>query len=486
MFLFPKQTTAATANQNARRKSSVVHHLFVIGSMSLLAGCALGPNYQAPNLSPADAYLNTAQDAISVGRLSNGWLELFDSKELTDLIEKAQSHNHTLKAAYQSVIAARAFARSSRADILPQLDAGIAATSLSESASISPDGISDDIDRYQADFAARWELDLFGRVRKSIRAAAAEAEAQEALYQDVMFTLQADIALHYFQINSLQSEIELVDQSRATRLESFTLVQKRFDTGTVSELDVAQAETLLATAEARHFELQRLQNSLVYSLATLVGETPTTFRFKPTPLNAAPPSVPVGIPSELLTRRPDIRQTERSLAAASERIGIAHASFFPRISISGTLGYSAFKWNKLFRPASEFNGLVSEASVPVFQGGRLRANAKRAKADFEQILEQYRQIAIEAITEVDDLLQSTRLLQAQNDALGRAVIASQRAREISTVQYERGVLDFITALDAERTALDVKQRQTQIQRAQFTNSINLIRALGGSWLKETL
>ncbi len=435
-----------------------------------------------PELEAPDQFLNADALSSRAANPAREWISFFESETLRDLLEAAQSRNHDLKAAYHSVQSARAITRQFRSDARPQIDGSLSGNSFSESAAISSDGISDDGERFDAALSASWELDLFGRIRKSIRSAAANASAQEALYREIMFTLQADVAQLYFRVNSLQSEIELLEKSRDTRQESLKLVKERFATGTVSELDVAQSETLLATAESRLFELQRIQNSLSYALAVLVGETPSTFEFSPEPLTQTPPTIPNGLPGELLTRRPDVQQAEYLLAAASEQVGLAKTSFFPQVSLSGTIGYAAFNWDELFKPSSYLESIGAQGSVPFFRGGALRARLAQNQALYEQRLEEFKQVAIEAITEVDDLLQSTRLLRMQSDSLSQAVNAAQRAREISALQYERGLVDFITALDAERTALDIEQQFVQVQRSQFVNTVNLLRALGGSWL----
>lgn len=451
-------------------------------TLFLLSGCSIIPSPPVPEFDAPNQFLNSDIGSDLRTDPKSEWLSFFESEPLGDLLEKAQTNNHDLRAAYHSVQSARAITRQFRSDNWPQLEGSLSANSFSESAVISPDGVSDDGERYDAALSAGWELDLFGRIRKSIRSAEASAAAQEALYYQIMFTLQADVAQLYFQVNSLQSEIELLEQSRDTRQKSLALIQERFATGTVSELDVAQSETLLATAEARLFELKRVQNSLVYALGTLVGETPATFTFYPEPLTQPLPNIPSGLPGELLNRRPDVKEAEYLLAAVSEQVGIARTSFFPQISLSGAIGYAGFNWDELFKPSSAFENLGAQGSMPFFSGGRLRARLAQNKALYEQRLEEFKQVAIEAITEVDDLLQSTRFLKMQSESLSQAVSAAQRAREISSIQYERGLVDFITALDAERTALDIEQQFVQVQRSQFINTVNLLRALGGSWL----
>ncbi len=457
-------------------------NLLAIGALALLSGCAIIPSPPVPEADAPDQFLNASTQTGASANATEEWASLFDLATLTELLEAAQTRNHTLRAAYHSVQSARAIIRQTRSDGLPQIDGSLSANAFSESAVLSPDGISDSGERYDANVSASWELDLFGRIQRSIRSAAASAAAQEALYQQLMFALQADVAQFYFQARSLQSEIELLEQSRDTRQKSLTLVEERFETGTVSELDVAQSETLLATAEARLFELKRIQNSFVYALGALVAETPSTFTFEPKPLNQTLPEIPKILPGELLTRRPDVRQAEFVLAAAAEQVGVARASFFPQISLSGAIGYAAFDWDELFKPSSYFEDLGAQGALPFFRGGRLRGQLAQNRALYEQRIEEFKQVSIEAITEVDDLLQSSRLLEQQSESLTRAVGAAQRAREISSLQYERGLVDFITALDAERTALDIEQQFVQIQRSQFVNTVNLLRALGGSWL----
>ena len=238
------------------------------------------------------------------------------------------------------------------------MDAGFSGETFERSDALSGTGRGDAGDRFDADGRASWELDLFGQVRRSVEAARANYEAEEVLYSDLMFTLQADVALHYFQINSLQSEIELLERSQETRAESLKLIEQRRRAGTVSELAVAQTASLLATAEARLFAAERIQNSLLYSLAALLGETPATFSYQPEALESAPPAIPAGLPGELLARRPDIRRSERLLAETNALVGVAKAGYFPRITLSGTLGFAVRDWDDMFESISRFESAV--------------------------------------------------------------------------------------------------------------------------------
>jgi len=441
---------------------------------SIFSGCRTIQHSEPPSEETPSAFVNsTGSDAPQIAH----WRELFRSDELDRLLDKAKSNNLNLQAAWESVQASQAIVKRFRSEGLPQANAGGSAERFDNADSLG----GDSGDRFDADLRASWELDLFGRVRNSVKAAVADAAAEEALYEDLMFALQADVALHYFQINSLQSEIEILERSQETRAESLTLIEERLKAGTVSELAVAQTASLLATAESRLFGLKRIQNGLRYSLAALLGETPDSFSLEPMPLEAEPPLTPSGLPSDLLKRRPDIRRAAFQLEEANALLGIAKADFFPRITLSGVFGFASRDWDALFDSGSEFDRFGPSVSVPVFQSGRLRANKAQAEANLERQRLLYRNAIIEAVTEVEILLQSIRLRDSQRKAIARSVEATDKARRISDLQYKQGISDFITALDAERSALDAAQQAEQVRRDQFVDTINLIRALGGSW-----
>ena len=322
---------------------------------------------------------------------------------------------------------------------------------------------------------------MFGRARNTVRAARADAEAEAALYQDLLLTLQADVAVRYFTAASLQSELEIVHRTVETRRESVELVKERFDAGTVTELDLAQAESLLATAEAETHALQRAQNSNLYALALLVGETPATFRFEPKALQAKAPSVAPGLAANLLSRRPDVRRAEQTLAAASSRVASSRAAFFPSLSLNAVLGQTSTEWGRLFDEQNAFELISGTAALPIFQGGRNRSNVQQAQATYQAAWHQLKQTALEAISEVEDQLQTIRLIRAEREALTRSFDALERARQVAQVQYENGVLDFFAVLDAERSALQTEQDLAQLRGEELISTVTLIRALGGSW-----
>ncbi|MEM9159857.1 MAG: efflux transporter outer membrane subunit [Verrucomicrobiota bacterium] len=460
-------------------KKSSLYAFLAIGALALASiGChSIQKEEPVPKNAPSH-YKNESQ---APNASASSWRSLFESAELNALLERAEKNNLDLQAAWQSVLASQAIIRRVRSDRLPQANIGGSGERFNNADSLASDGSGESGERFDADLRAAWELDLFGRIRSNTRAAAANAAAEEALYKDLMFSLQADVASLYFQINSLQSEIEILERSRQTRAESLLLIEERLKAGTVSELAVAQTASLFATAESRLYALKRIQNGLLYSLAALLGETPSSFSLAPKALQANPPVAPSGLPSELLTRRPDIRRAEFQLEEASALLGAARADYFPRITLSGILGFASRDWDSLFNSGSEFDAYGPAVSLPIFQSGRLKASKAQAKANLERQRLLYRNAIIEAVTEVEILLQSIRLRAAQREAIARSVEATNNARRISDLQYKRGISDFITALDAERSALDAEQLSEQVRREQFIDTINLIRALGGSW-----
>ncbi len=445
----------------------------------LFHGCMVGPDYQDPQMETPESFINASPVGASMP--VDGWRGLFDSPELNTLIERAEVNNLNLQAAWQSVIASRTALRRVRSDILPSLNGGLRADFSESSGALSSTGVGSSSQRFDADLVANWEIDLFGRIRRSINATEASIEAQEALYQDLMFNIQADIAQLYFRINLLEAEVQVLEKSLETRSQSLALVRERFSAGTVSELAVVRTESLLANAQSRLLSVRRVQNSLIYSLALLLGETPSSFNFEPHAYDGSPPKIPSSIPSDLLQRRPDIRFAERALAEANERVGVAKASFFPSITLRGTIGQASRDWDELFDSNAQLESIRPGISIPIFQGGNLRANKEQAIALYERRYILYKQSVISAVTEVEDLLQSVRLIESQEEAILRVVESSRRAREISLFQFERGISDFINALDAERSALDAEQQYVQVKRAYFEDTIDLIRALGGAW-----
>ncbi len=413
--------------------------------------------------------------------LPGQWWLVFDDPVLDELILSASGQNRTLRAAYDRWLRAETLIRRERAEGLPHLDAEASYTRerLSQE-TLLMDGNTDQ-SVYNVGAAAAMEIDLFGRVRRLVEAAAADADAEREALADLRLYIQTEVAITYYRIRAIESELSYVEESLGTRRQSLDVVQNRFEGGAVSELDVAQAESLLETTQAEFARLKREQAILINALAVLTGQPAPTFSVTVTPLDGTPPRVPAGIPSELLLRRPDIRQSERKLAAANARIGVATANFFPRVTIAGDIGLSALDAAQWFQSSAGFWAISPQVSIPLFEGGRLRANLDETRLAYAQSVAEYEQTVLDAFAEVENALDSWQWLSEQRAAEQRSADAAGRAQKISSQQYDGGLIDFITALDSERTALESQRRLAITIGAEYTNAVQLIRAIGGSW-----
>ncbi len=450
---------------------------FLVLSCALYTGCAVGTDYpqQAEVASPA-AFSQTGEWHVPQ---TKQWWTLYQDPQLTALIEKASAQNHDLAALYQRTIQARAIISRSKADGRPQLGAGASYERFQDSDNISSTGLNEEL--YSGSVTLGWELDIFGRVARLVESAQAEALASEAAYRQLLLITQSDVAINYYRLRATVREIDALNRSVETRRESYAIVNERFESGSVSDLDVAQAETLLAVSEADLAQLQRTRDVIKHALAVLTGEPAPDFALQVEKIEGSPIQVPVGLPSELLHQRPDILQAEHTLQAARAQIGVAKANFYPRLSIGAESGQASYKASTFFDSTANFFAIGPQLSVPLFQGGRLRADLSRAESAYIEAVENYKQTVIKAFAEVENALSGWKYLATQRAANERAVQASRRAQSISDYQYRNGVIDFITALDSERSALESERRLARVIGDEYENSVLLIRAIGGSW-----
>jgi len=454
----------------------------------LLAACtAVGPDFEAPETPLPDAYREAAGAPATPEGGSEArpdWWALFDDPELTELVGRVRANNHEARAGLARLEQARALLGVARADRLPQLafEPSWSRAQSSDAVEFLP-GVTNGRTQSTTTVPVTlgWELDLFGRIRRATEAARADADAAAADLDALLLLLSTEAAESYLGIRALDREVEVVLRGVETRREGADLVRRRFELGATSELDVAQAEAQLAQAEADLAALERARAAAVHALAVLVGETASTFELEPAPLAGEPPVVPPGLPSELLRARPDVRRAERVLAAENARVGVATAAFYPSLSLTGNAGWQATDASDLFAPDARIWGIGPSVYLPLFQGGRNQANLARAKARYEEVVEAYQQSVLVALADVETALASRTLLEREAEAQQRAVDAAQRARELSTVRYDAGTVDYLTVLDAERTALDAERAAARLQGARFTNTVALLRALGGRW-----
>jgi multidrug efflux system outer membrane protein len=414
----------------------------------------------------------------------NFW-EAFADPVLTGLELEATTNNPNVRAAFESVEQARAIARISRADLFPGLsfDPNGNRTRYSPSRSVQPGALVLGYtgNQYVLPLDLSYEVDLWGRVRRSFRAAREQAQASAATYQNVLLTLQAEVAQTYFMIRSVDLDRTVVGKTIELRKKNLSLVESLHHGGADSQLDVDQAETELASAQADFVGLDLSRAQLENALGALCGQTASSFSLAETGRIYQPPIIPVGLPSDLLERRPDVAQAERTMAAASEGIGVAKAAFFPSLQLTGTAGTESVALKDLFTWENRIWSIGPNISLPLFEGGRIRAGVQSAKAAYLQAVAQYRAQVLVAFHEVEDSLIGLRLLGNQYEAQMRAVDFARKAAEQSRLRYKEGLASYIEVVIADRTALENQISAYELNGQRMVTTVLLIKALGGGW-----
>ncbi len=473
----------------SRLRPEIVAVAATLGGLALLAGCAVGPDYRPPVVARPAAFAEKGPWKVAEPRdaLPRGaWWSVFHDPELDRLETLASAASPNLQAAAARRDQALALAGVSRADLLPQLslDPNGSRTRYSGHRQ-TPPGVGHSIyttDSYSLPLDLSYEVDLWGRVRRLDQSARAQAQAASALYQSALLGLQADVAQAYFNLRALARETTVVKAGVETRKEGLKLIRIRFAGGASGELDVLNAQTELASAQNDLLGLEQRRTALLHALAVLCGQLPESFAVKADePLAGSPPALPVGLPSELLERRPDVAAAERTMAAFNAQIGVAKAAFFPDIRLVGSAGYNSSDLNTLLTPDSGQWTFAPMISLPLFTGGRNRANYERAKAAYREAAAHYRAQVLVAFQEVEDGLSALRSLNAQARIVRRAVESSRKAADLSAFRYREGLVNYLEVMDAERSALQFERLSSQLEAQRYAASITLVKALGGGW-----
>jgi multidrug efflux system outer membrane protein len=454
----------------------------LLSSFGLLAAtsvAAVGPDYHRPDVVSPVAW----KQAAPTGALPRGeWWKAFHDPALDDLEVRALNANQNLAAAAARVDQARAAAGIARSAYLPSVALGASANRARTSETTDNKFPVADTTTYRGALDASWELDLFGRVRRLNEGARAEAVASAADFENVRLALTADVAATWFSLRALDRETSLVNDGVALRRKALDLVSSRQRSGAGTDFDVARAETELASTEAEAAALANRRAALQNALAVLVGAAAPAFDLStPNAQLSTSPTIPAGIPSELLERRPDIAAAEAALASANARIGVAKAAFFPAISLTGSFGHASGDIDRLTNSDSRLWSIGPSLYLPIFQGGRNKANLARSRAAFDENVAVFRQRVLVAFREVQDALTATQLLADQSAAQDRAVAAARRAGELAQKRYDAGFVNYFEVIDAQRTVLASERAATQLGAQQLVNSVALIKALGGGW-----
>jgi NodT family efflux transporter outer membrane factor (OMF) lipoprotein len=499
--------------------------LLALAAAAALAGCTVGKNYQPPQTSTPETWGELGPTGAATGPATRPspeppvaqWWTTFADPDLDALIDRAVRSNNDVRRARSRVVEARSQLRVTRADLLPNVNTSgqYSRSRNSQSAfggagSFSGGGTgggtggggtggggggggfvipqfgngSNEQDFFQAGFDASWEVDVFGGNRRAVEAARADIAAAVEDQRDVTVTLLAEVARNYVDLRGFQRQIAVARENLQAQQQTLELTQSRVRGGVASELDVVRAQAQVATTASQIPTLEANARQAIHRLGVLVGTNPMALSDElspPKPIPQAPPTVPVGVPSELLRRRPDIRRAERQLAASVARVGSATADLFPRFSLTGSLGLQSSKFTNLMEWGSRFWSIGPSVSWPIFDAGRIRGNIAVQNAREEQAVATYEQSVLTALQEVEDALVSYAKEEARRRQLADAADANRRAVDLANQLYAAGRTDFLSVLQAQRDLFASQDALIQSTSTVSTNLVALYKALGGGW-----
>lgn len=450
-----------------------------------LAGCTELPRIDTSSMAAAPASFKEgdarwALAAPAANQSDGAWWKAFGDPALDDLVERAGRENTSVRIAAARVAQARAVLGAADAERAPQV--GVSAGVARQAA---PDTGWRPSTLASVGASASYELDLFGRLAGESNAAGADLRSREALLRSARLLAQAEVAQRYFALRSLDVERGILRDTLATYRDTLRLVERRYEAGDVAELDVARVRTELAATESDAFALDARRAQLEHAIAVLVGEAASNFSIEALPASAAPaatlPSVPAGVPSTVLARRPDVAAALDQLKAAQLRVGVAQAAWFPSVSLTAAGGYASPELSDVFKWSARTWAAGALLALPVFDGGRRRAAVDAARAEFDVGLVSYREKVLLAFKDVEDELASLRLLAEQSRAQDRAITSASRATALSASRYRNGLVSQLDLLDAQRSELRSRRQAEQVRSAQYQSTVGLIRALGGGW-----
>ena len=462
---------------------------FVISTL-LLAGCAVGPNYKRPQVAVPNQWTVAPARGTSAKAIEKeDWWSSFQDPELNSLIERAAAQNLDFKLALDRVEEARAVRGVARSGYFPSIDGSASATRNRQRviAPVAPSSakiVPVEFNNFEGGLGASWELDVFGGIRRGVQAASADVAAAEENRRDVRVILFGDVGRVYAQLRGLQRRLEIANKNIKTQQDTLDLTRTRAKAGLATELDVSRAAAQLESTRAAVPTLLGGIDISIHRLSVLLGEEPGALRSElenASPIPAAGPDVEVGLPSDLLERRPDIRRSEAQLVAATARIGEAKADLFPRFVLTGAAGRQASQLHDITLGAGNFFSVGPGISLPLFTGGRIRSNIAVQDARQRAALINYRSSVLNALEEVQNALVNYAQEQERRDRLNEAAQQSQLAVDLATEQYKAGLTDFLSVLDAQRELYADEDQAVQSQTSVTTNVIALYRALGGGW-----
>lgn len=450
-----------------------------------LVGCAVGPNYRRPSAPTTSQFKEAAgwQPAQPADRHLRGeWWQVFNDSGLNSLEQQVAVSNQSLKVAVSQYTQARALVQYQRAQYFPFLSAAATATRTRGSENRTfYFAAKNQYNDFSLPLDLSWEPDVWGRVRRSVRAARENAQASAADLVNVKLSLQAELALDYFQMRGLDEQKAILDQTVAAYRKSLQLNQQLLHAGLASELEVEQARTQLESTVAQDQDVAVARAQDEHAIAVLTGHPPATLTIPPRSGPYEPPSIPPGLPSQLLERRPDVAAAERRMASANEQIGIARSAYYPTFSLTGTGGFESARPGNWFTGPSSFWSAGLSAADMLIDWGQRRATNTAAEANYQGTVATYRQTVLTAYQEVEDNLAALHILEQEADTEKRTVASAQRQEAIAMRLYNEGLDPYINVIQAQSVVLSSEVTCASIGTRQMTASVLLIKALGGGW-----
>jgi NodT family efflux transporter outer membrane factor (OMF) lipoprotein len=469
--------------------------IVLLAGVALQTGCMIGPNYKRASAPTPPAYKEQPppefkeregwkQAQPNEGAIKGKWWEIFNDPLLNTLEEQVGISNQNVLQAEALYREAREAVRIAQAGLRPTVGVAPAITETRTTGGASPTGaraVSLLYPTYSFPANVSWAPDLWGSVRRNVTAAASGAQASAAQLENVLLLYQSELAEDYFSLRGLDSEFDLLDRTVKSYQEYLTLTRNRFAGGVASDLDVAQAESQLFTTQSELTDLGVARAQMEHAIAVLTGKSPAELSISAAVLKNAPPPVPVGVPSALLERRPDIAQYERQMAAANEQIGIAKAAFYPSLSLSGIAGFSSSSFTTWISWPSRIFSVGPTLSETLYDAGRRRAALNQTLDAYDAAIAGYRQTVLTAFQQVEDNLATLRILSEETGSVQRAVGSSERALTVSSAQYKAGTTSYLTVITAQATALGAQQTAVTLLTRRLVATVALVQALGGGW-----
>ena len=470
-------------NQRTIQQKSLVV-IFLFGLATLLSSCStVGPDYVRPPAPAPIAYKESEgwkvaqpQDAVIRG----AWWELFNEPQLNTLEAQLDISNQNVLAAEARFRQARALVREARAEYFPTVTIGAGVTD-SRTPTSNTTSSAKTASIYSFPLEVSWELDVWGRIRRTVEADQAKAQVSAADLEAVRLSLQAALAQTYFQLRTSDAQRQLLERTVAAYRKSLELTKNRYAAGVASQGEVDQAETQLKTTQARLIDVGVQRAQAEHAIALLLGKAPVDLALPATPLTTPPPVIPVGVPSELLERRPDIAAAERSMAAANAQIGVAEAAFFPTLTLSTSSGFRSRDFTQWLTWPMRFWSVGAGISQTVYDGGLRRAQVDFARAGYEEQVAAYRQTVLTAFQTVEDNLAALRILEQEAQVQTEAVAAARRSETVTTNQYKAGTTTYLNVITTQTIALSNESTAVQILGRRLTAAVLLVEALGGGW-----